>query len=171
MNRSVAAGFLVSALAIVGRAGVFTSAIFLTYDGPPRPRAETAVLVTSWAGITVESVDGRSSGGNPLCRVYQFLPGRHSVGLSYNDGSVRSGIVVREFDAVAGHLYLVDWQGNAKVTFRHGVKGTWDPEVQDITAEIGSSMHPKPQKTVADAFRVGKAIRLSGGKFEEVPRK
>lgn len=115
-----------SSLLLLAACGGTVQRTVRTYEGPPLPRGEVALLCSS-PPFWVLSVDGKLLAAVvPLGA--QLLPGRHSADVKYGGFFDAAGRVA--FEAEAGHTYFI---GGTP----HGVTNRVDFSVRDAGKSPG----------------------------------
>jgi hypothetical protein len=118
--------------------GFLTPMLVVNYDGPILPRQNAALLITRRDVLSVKALNNIPVNVfyNNI-RIIQLIPGQYTVALDYNDGLVHStSLAMVNVDFQIGHVYLAEFLGDPKITFKHGVQGRWNPTITDITAEL-----------------------------------
>jgi hypothetical protein len=142
--------------------GIFFPFMLVTYDGPIIPRAQSAVLVVGQRGNTeIYSIDGKmvATFYPLLSRVIQLTAGKHIIGVRYHDTvAISTNAIEINVDSEGGHTYITHVTGNPKITFTHGVQGSWDATIKDITSELNE----RENRDLDKCFKSGQRInRLS----------
>ena len=142
--------------------GIFFPFMVVTYDGPIIPRAQSAVLVVGQRGNTqIYSIDGQvvATFYPLLSQVIQLTAGKHTIGVMYHDMyAISTNHIEVDVEAESGHTYITHITGNPKVTFTHGVQGTWNATVKDITPDLNE----RENRDLDKCFKSGRTInRLS----------
>jgi hypothetical protein len=142
--------------------GLFFPDMLVTYDGPIIARAQSAVLVVgSRMNTQIYSIDGKVvvSLYPLMSRVIQLPAGKHIIGVMYHDTTaISTNYIEINVDAESGHTYITHITGNPKVTFTHGVQGTWNATIKDITPDLNE----RENRDLDKCFKSGQRInRLS----------
>jgi|ERR1035438_3095830 hypothetical protein len=142
--------------------GIFFPAMLVTYDGPIIPRAQSAILVVgSRMNTQIYSIDGKVvvSLYPLMSQVIQLAAGKHTIGVIYHDTlAISTNHIEIDVEAESGHTYITHITGNPKVTFTHGVQGTWDATIKDITPDLNE----RENRDLDKCFKSGQRInRLS----------
>ncbi len=108
------------------------------YTGPERPASETALIKGADSSINIESCDRIKATSMAVI----VLPGNHIVEMSFQDimaeGYMSSDTAFLEFNAEAGHIYLVDKR-------LHTAPGMYTPFIIDkFTGKVVSIPIIKP---------------------------
>jgi hypothetical protein len=162
MRKKIQVRFTQAALVLLalGWAGCTTPHMRL-YEGPPRGRAEIAVLKVQWhlaePSARIETIDGapvekgRAFARN--IREAELLPGVHTLEVSYFDGSIKSINNSRLcFTCKAGgvyelHVAPVDEGFGRALAVGAGGKGHWTSWI--IDADTKEVLAGKPRSTAS----------------------
>jgi hypothetical protein len=106
------------------------------YDGPAQPRAEVAWIWLDWqvkvAWIDNHQIRRSAQLGLLTTRALEVLPGKHTISVSFDNGSVRSESAIGlEIDAKAGENYLI--QSAEKAAWNLKSHGTWNATIDPYT--------------------------------------
>lgn len=106
------------------------------YDGSARPRAEVAWIWLDWqvkvAWIDNYQIRRSAQLGLLTTRALEVLPGKHTISVTFDNGSVRSeSTIVLEIDAKAGENYLI--QSAEKATWDIKAKSSWNATIDTYT--------------------------------------
>lgn len=139
---------LVLILLTLGCAGC-TTANKRLYDGPPRDRAEVAVLKVQWNAMghsaRIETFDGQPvEKGRAFAlniKEAELLPGEHSLEVSYFNGGTRSiNNIPLSFTGKAGSVYQlrvapIDEGFGGAIGVAAGGQGHWTAWITDADTE------------------------------------
>ena len=125
-------GILFMTILLVSCAGVLRYDVQKFYAGPPLPREQVSILITS-ENVRISRINAASGGLINLVSIsslMELLPGRYLIEANYDDvrtyfRTYSSAPVKMEAEVKPGHIYEV-----------HAIKperGTWYPAIRDVT--------------------------------------
>ena len=134
MRKLSVPGILLMAILLVSCAGLLRYDVQKFYAGPPLPREQIAILITS-ENVRISRINAASGGLINLVTIsslMELLPGRYLIEVNYDDTGTylrtySSAPVKMEVDVKPGRIYEM-----------HAIKperGTWYPDMRDVTGQ------------------------------------